>query len=106
MNKIIDWEKISMNIIATSGEAKSYAMEAIYASKKGDFKESTSKMKLAEEKIAKASHMHFEIIQEEAKGKQLDFKVLFMHAEDQLLTTQTLIILAKELIDIHKKIRK
>lgn len=101
----IDWEKISMGIITEAGVAKSLAMEAIFHAKKGQMKEADAKLDEANKTIGKASHLHFEVIQEEAKGNQLEFKVLFLHAEDQLLTTQTLILLAKEFVDVYKKMK-
>lgn len=102
----INWEQISMNMIVKIGEAKSEAMEAIYAAKEGRMSESDAKMQKANEYITEASHMHFDVIREESSGVQLEYKVLFIHAEDQLLSTQTLILLAQEIIDLHKKIAK
>jgi len=103
-DKKLDWEKISFQIITEAGTAKSDAMEALYAAKDGNYDLAKEKMKSANETIGKASHAHFEVIQKEAQGEQLEFKVLFLHAEDQLLTTQTLILLVEELIAVHKKI--
>lgn len=100
----LNWEEISFGIITTAGSAKSSAMEALFLAKEGKFSEADAKMQIADKEIADASHRHFDVIQLEAQGKQLEFKVLFLHAEDQLLTTQTLILLVKELIDIHKRI--
>jgi len=100
----IDWEKISMGIIVAAGSAKSSAMEALFAAKEGNKDLAKTKMADANKEIGEASHIHFEVIQEEAKGNQLEFKVLFLHAEDQLLTTQTLILLVQELIELHEKI--
>lgn len=100
----INWEQVSFGIITEAGSAKSSAMEAIYAAKEGDFALAEEKMKNSNEEIARASHMHFDVISAEAQGQQLEYKVLFLHAEDQLLSTQTLILLAQEIIDLHKKI--
>ena len=100
----IEWEKISMGIIVAAGSAKSSAMEGLFAAKDGDYETATKKMVDAEKEIGEASHLHFEVIQEEAKGTQLEFRVLFLHAEDQLLTTQTLILLVQEMIELHQKI--
>lgn len=105
MNKI-NWEEISFGIITKAGSAKSSAMEAIFDAKANKLEEAAEKMKLANEEIAQASHLHFDVIAQESQGVQLEFKVLFMHAEDQLLTTQTLILLAQEIIDLHKLISK
>ena len=106
MDNKIDWEKVSFEIISESGSAKSEAMEALQLAKENRFEEADKKMQKANQLIGQASHKHFDIIKLEAQGKQLDFKVLFIHAEDQLLTTQTLILLVKELIELHIKINK
>lgn len=98
----INWEQISFEIITDAGSAKSSAMEAIFAAKEKDFKTAAEKMKEANVEIGKAAHRHFDVITAEAQGQQLDYKVLFLHAEDQLLSTQTLILLAQEIIDLHK----
>ena len=102
----IDWETISLNLIVNAGSAKSCAMEALTLAKKRKFEEAKVKMQDANKLIAKASHEHFSVIQKESQGFQLKFKVLFMHAEDQLLTTQTLLLVIEELINIYKVIKK
>lgn len=107
MEKIITIEKISeiaFNIITHSGEAKSEAMLAIYASKKGDFIKAKEKLNLANKEINIASEQHFELIQKEAQGEKINIPLLLMHAEDQLLSTQTMILLAEEIVELHKKI--
>ncbi len=104
--KNIDWEKISFKIITKAGSAKSSAMEALQAIKEKDLKTCDEKIKQANKEIAEASHVHMDVITKEAQGQQLEFKVLFLHAEDQLLTTQTLILLVEEMIEIYKKFDK
>lgn len=101
----INWEHISFGIITEAGGAKSSAMEALYAAKKNDFNLAEKLLKEANEQIGHASHLHFDVIQAEANGEQLEYKVLFLHAEDQLLSTQTLIILVEEMIELYKKIK-
>ena len=104
--KDLNWEDISFRMITEAGSAKSSAMEALYAAKEGDYEEATKKMAQANKEIGDASHIHMDVITKEAQGEQLDFKVLFMHAEDQLLSTQTLILLVGEMIDMYKKMDK
>lgn len=45
-----------------------------------------------------------EVIQQEAQGVQHNFSVLFMHAEDQILTSQMMVEIANEFIDLYEKI--
>ena len=96
--------EVAFQIIAFAGEAKSDAMLAIYEAKVGKYAEAETKINLANEAINKASHQHFELIQAEAQGNKIEIPLLLMHAEDQLLTTQTLILLAQEMVDLYKKI--
>ncbi len=105
-NKELDWEKISFSIITNAGSAKSSAMEALFAVKEKNYDLAEEKMAIANKEIAIASHAHMDVIVKEAQGEKLEFKVLFMHAEDQLLTTQNLILVITELIEIYKKLGK
>lgn len=97
-------ESVSFQIITHAGEAKSEAMLAIYAAKDGNFDEAQEKLKIANKQINIASEQHFELIQHEAQGNQIQIPLLLMHAEDQLLSTQTLILMAEEIINLHKKL--
>lgn len=101
----INYASISMNIISNAGNAKSLAFEAIQFAKKGDFKTAENNIEAANQAIALANQAHFEVIAEEGKGQLLDFSVLFLHAEDQLMTTQMVIEFSKEIIELYQKIK-
>ncbi|TCG11507.1 PTS lactose/cellobiose transporter subunit IIA [Mycoplasma todarodis] len=102
----IDFEQVSFRIITSAGTAKSAAMEALYFAKEQKYDEAQEKMDEANKEIADAAHAHMDVIVEEAQGIDHKFKVLFMHAEDQLLTSQTLILLVGEMIEMYKKFDK
>ncbi len=91
-------------IIATVGEAKSLFMEAIYKAKENKIEEAKELIKQGEEIFSNAHTMHFELVQKEAQGEDLPFSLLFMHAEDQLLSTETIKLMAIEIIDLYEKI--
>ncbi len=91
-------------IIATVGEAKSLFMEAIYKAKENKIDEAKELIKKGEGIFSNAHTMHFELVQKEAQGEDLPFSLLFMHAEDQLLSTETIKIMAIEMIDLYEKI--
>lgn len=102
----VNFEEVSFQIIAFAGDAKGAAMNAIFRAKKGRFEEAEAELLIAEEHMTKASHAHMDIISAEAGGEVLQIPVLFMHAEDQLLSTQTIMLLAKEFVDVYKKMDK
>lgn len=107
MDKKYDYEqlsKVAFNIIVHSGEAKSFAMEAIYEAKKKNFDLAKEKLLLADKEIIEASKQHTDLIQDEAQGIKIDIPLLLMHAEDQLLSTQSLILMAEEIVTLHQTI--
>ncbi|WP_338971921.1 PTS lactose/cellobiose transporter subunit IIA [Spiroplasma endosymbiont of Panorpa germanica] len=106
MGKTWNFEEISFTIIAFAGEAKGHAMGAIVAAKNGRYEEAENLIEEAEKSILTAEKTHMDIVSAEAGGEKITFPILFIHAEDQLLTTQTIILLAKEFIDVYKKIGK
>lgn len=98
--------EISFKIITFAGSAKSDAMEAIFAAKAGDFASAKTKMKEAEKNLTEAEKQHAELIQKEAAGEKINIPLLFMHAEDQMLCTQTLMLLAQEIIELHELLKE
>ncbi len=94
---------IAFHIIAFAGEAKSLGVEAIQAAKESKFDIAEEKLKEARKKYGDAAHKHLSLIQKEAKGEQIEFMLIFMHAEDILLTTESFLLLAKEHIEIQRK---
>ncbi|WP_338983823.1 PTS lactose/cellobiose transporter subunit IIA [Spiroplasma endosymbiont of Othius punctulatus] len=102
----INFEEVSFQIIAFSGDAKGSAMQAIFHAKEGKFKEAEAALAEADSHMNQASHAHMDIVSAEAGGEKFQIPVLFMHAEDQLLSTQTIMLLAKEFVDVYKKITK
>ncbi|WP_317912859.1 PTS lactose/cellobiose transporter subunit IIA [Carnobacterium maltaromaticum] len=71
-------ELIAFTIISTVGTAKSNVMESMSLARSGKF--------------------------EEAEEKNVELSLLFIHAEDQLMTTVCLRDVAVELIETNKKI--
>ncbi|KAJ3615600.1 hypothetical protein Zmor_016292 [Zophobas morio] len=94
-----------MQIIANVGIAKSNAVIAMSEARKYDFDKAKTLIKEAHKAMIVAENAHMEIVVQEAQGVQHEFKVLFMHAEDQMLTCQTLMIVAEEMIAMYKKMK-
>lgn len=104
MKTKINFEEISFGIISNVGEAKYQALEAFKLAKdKGDTKGALKLINDANKLIDEAGKLHMDVITEEAGGIQHNFSVLFMHAEDQFLTTQTLVLTIKLMIEMMEK---
>lgn len=94
----------SMMIIAYAGTAKSNIQEAINLADEGEFKNAKKLLEEAEKSLVDANKEHFKVLQADAKGLNFRLDVLFIHAEDQFLTTQQFKTTAEAIIKLHKKI--
>ncbi len=93
---------ISMMLITYSGSAKSMAIEAINLAEKSKFKESDEMIENAQKEYLLAGKEHYKALQADNKN-EIKMDILFIHAEDQYLNTETILILAEKFINIYKK---
>lgn len=91
-------EKVSFTIIASVGTAKSCFMEAMSAARIGEFDKANELIEEGEAHRIKGHEAHFELIQKEANGEKAEIGILLMHAEDQLMASETIKIVAEEFI--------
>lgn len=97
-------ELILFNIIASVGSARSSYIEAIALAKKNDFDGAKAKIEEGNEMFQLGHKAHGELIQSEAKGQAINFSLLLIHAEDQLMSAEAFKILSQEFIDIYVRI--
>lgn len=96
--------EIVMNIMMISGQAKGYAIEAINLAKEHRTDEADEKLKSAQVTINQAHNNQTKLLESEANGKIENVTLLMIHAQDHLMTSITFLDLAKEFVDIYKKI--
>ncbi|HJF34003.1 MAG TPA: PTS lactose/cellobiose transporter subunit IIA [Sporosarcina psychrophila] len=92
----------AFHIISNVGTAKSLTIEAIQAAKENQFSLVDKKIEEASKLFAEGHKGHAEFIKRESAGEELKYSLMFMHAEDQLMNTETIMLLAKEIIDLYK----
>ncbi|MEJ8737894.1 PTS lactose/cellobiose transporter subunit IIA [Erysipelotrichaceae bacterium HCN-30851] len=97
-------ELISFQIISSVGMARSSYIEAIKEARNGNFDIANEKIKEGEEYFIKGHSAHAELIQQEAGGSPVQPSLLLLHAEDQLMSAETIKIIAEELIINYKRI--
>lgn len=98
----LDMEVIIFEIISHGGTGKGLAYEALRAAEKGDYEEADRLMKEADKELLAAHNIQTQIIQQEAEGKNAEVTVLFVHAQDHLMTA----IEAKSLIECMIRLYK
>jgi len=102
---MVDVEKmaaIAMQIVTYARTAKSCYILALEAAKKRDYEKSESHLKTGDESFLLAHSFHLELLKEEAATKEPQVSLLLMHAEDQLMNTETLKFVILEFIEMLK----
>jgi PTS system cellobiose-specific IIA component len=99
-------ELVSFNIISNVGTAKSMGIEALIKGRSGKIEEAENLLKEASTFMNEGHKSHTQLIQSEAKGNKQEFSLLFMHAEDQLMSAETILSIAKEMIYMQKEINE
>lgn len=102
------WEvnDIIMDIIVHSGEAKSYAMEAMQRAKLYDIKTARVLIEKSIVKLERAHVLQSTLIQEESSKGKIELSILLIHAQDQLMNSMLLKDLANEFIDLYEKLKE
>jgi phosphotransferase system (PTS) cellobiose-specific component IIA, putative len=96
--------EVAMTLIMYGGEAKSCAIEAIAAAKKQDFDRAQDRLSQAQKALLHAHHAQAEMLSKEAQGEKTELSLFMVHGQDHLMTSIAFVDLAKEIVDLHKKI--
>lgn len=97
---------VAMQIIMHAGDARIKITEALKEAKRFDFDQAAADMKEAKSEITLAHNCQTEIIQNEASGISYGFSLLFAHAQDTLMTINSEVRMAEEMIDILKLLKE
>ena len=92
--------QVSMQIILNAGDARTEAFGALDLAKKGEFDAAAEKIKKAEEAIRQAHQAQTDVLQAEMGGEEHELCILFIHAQDTLMTIYSEIIVAKQLYKV------
>ncbi|MBO0457205.1 PTS lactose/cellobiose transporter subunit IIA [Enterococcus hulanensis] len=93
-----------MGLIIHSGNAKSEAVEAIEAAKNGDLENAMNKLDVAGDALLQAHHSQTEMLTKEAQGQRTEMNLLTVHSQDHLMTSIAFTDMAKEIVDLYKRI--
>ena len=93
----------SFQIIAGVGCARSCYIDAIHLARDGKFEEAEAKIVEGQQHYAEGHAAHGGLVQQTAAGEDLSIDLLVVHAEDQLMSAELFGILAKEFVDVYRK---
>ena len=101
----MDIEQVVMDIIIQSGEARGCAHEALSMANEGNFIGADKTMEEANSAIGRAHEVQTSLLQKEASGEKLEISVLFVHAQDHLMTAITEKNLIEEIIELRRRLQ-
>lgn len=90
----MDTEMIAMQIIASAGDGKALAFDALEEAQKGNIDKALELIKESEKASLDAHNAQTNLLVNEANGNKTEVDVLLVHSQDHLMTS----ILAQELI--------
>jgi PTS system cellobiose-specific IIA component len=101
-----EWEQRLFTLILHAGEARTKAKEAGEAAKEGDWESAERLLEEANDEQILAHKKSAEVIKMEAKGEDVKFSVLLVHALDLLILAWVEIDYAEQFIDLQRRVQK
>ncbi|AEB07672.1 PTS system N,N'-diacetylchitobiose-specific IIA component, Lac family [Coriobacterium glomerans PW2] len=95
-------EMISFGIVASAGEARSLAFEALKAARDHDFDMADELLARSKKAALGAHRAQTALLSREADGDHTPVDVLLVHAQDHLMTSMLAQELIAELIYLHR----
>lgn len=101
----LDMERIVMELVVSSGDARSKALEAIQTARRGEYAKADQLMADCESALARAHEVQTDMIVKEINGEGPAVKLLMVHAQDHLMNALTVKDLAEQIIGILKEVK-
>ena len=101
-----DLVMLSLQIVAAVGEAKSLYMEALTTAKEGGFAAAQEKVKAGDQRFAEGHDLHGDLIGREAGGDPVIMTLMLTHAEDQMMSAETIKLMVLEFIELYGRLAK
>ncbi|MCX5773645.1 MAG: PTS lactose/cellobiose transporter subunit IIA [Fusobacteria bacterium] len=98
-------EEIIMGIIVNAGEAKALAYEGLRGARRGEFMQAAELIEQARMALNGAHAVQTDVIRREVEGvDKVPVSIMFVHAQDHLMTVISDIQLIEEMIEMQKEI--
>lgn len=98
--------EIAFEIIAAVGTARGMYMEAIQEAKKGNYDAAHKLMEDGREVFVQGHHAHKDILTMQGAGVKLPMNIFLMHAEDQLMASDSFEVIANEEIELYQQLNE
>lgn len=101
----MDMESTVMELIINAGEARSCAMQALYAAKADKWQEVDQLLKQSTEASKRAHAVQTELIGLDEGCGKVPVNLIMVHAQDHIMTSMLARELIEEMIELHKLVK-
>lgn len=99
-------ELACFQIVALVGNARSCYLEGIDLAEAGDLEGARAKLDEGDGSFHEGHDAHLSLLTREANGEQLPFRIILLHAEDQLMSAEAFRIIAERFIKVYETMNK
>ena len=96
-------QMVAFQLISCAGDAFSSFFKAVEKARNGEFDEADELIKKGESELTNAHNAQTELLSKEAQGKDIEYSIMLVHAQDHLMTTIMYERVAKEFITLYKE---
>ena len=96
-------QMVAFQLISYAGDAFSSFFQAVEKARNGEFDEADELIKKGESELTNAHNAQTELLAKEAQGKDIEYSIMLVHAQDHLMTTIMYERVAKEFITLYKE---
>lgn len=96
----IDVAAVAMSVIINAGDGRVCIDKAMDSLAELDFEAAESSLQEADEKFLEAHKAQTEMIQRQAGGEDVEYSLLFVHAQDTLMTISAELHMAKKMMPV------
>jgi len=93
---------VAMQVILNAGDARTFIDTAIDHLSEFDFDAADADIKSATKKILLAHNAQTGMIQRQVSGEKIDYSILFVHAQDTLMTIDAELHMLEKMIPVVK----
>lgn len=104
MTDINEWEQTLFQLILHGGNARSFAKEAAELAEEGKWEEAEAALQQADEEQTRAHKINTSIITKAARGEDIEFSVLLVHALDLLMLAWSEIDYTEQYIRMARRV--
>ena len=94
--------QVAMNVIMNACQGRDKVDEAIEKMAKNRYEEAKNLLKDAEEYILKAHVAQTQVIQSQAAGEDMEYSLLFIHAQDTIMTSNSELRIAQHILPVFE----